>query len=208
MKTKKENLEYLSVLLSDIIENHSFKQIHSPIIKTKLTQNEKIKFALDYYDLLGPISIVQILNENAKNNPRLKRLIIEFCARYNLLKPYPNSDYEYLKHISKINLMDQRVKSFSPKSITHEYNYQNWLEIFDENKVFEESKAIHPSYHIFLDKNGNQVKFDKEKSSRVKLIIAENDIIPARCIVEGGYKYEAQEQLPEYINYIKSLRRK
>ena len=45
LKTDEINIEYLQTLLNEIIKTHSFKQVHSPIVKTKLTKNEKIKFA-------------------------------------------------------------------------------------------------------------------------------------------------------------------
>lgn len=201
-----KNIEYLQNMLNEIIKAHSFKQKHSPIVKTKLTKHEKIKFAIDYYDTFE-ISLLSVLKENATNNPELKKLIIEFMARFNLLKPYPSSEFEYTKKLSDINIMDQRMKSLNVAGITREYNYQNWLELFDENIIFEETKVKHPSIHIFLDKKNNPVKFDKDKASKVKLAIVNENIIPARCIVEGAYAYDAKDEMPKYFEYIKSLKR-
>ena len=207
LKTDEINIEYLQTLLNEIIKTHSFKQVHSPIVKTKLTKNEKIKFALDYYDTLGAISLLTILQKTASENRELKKLIVEFMARFNLLKPYPSSEFEYISKFSSLNIIDQRMRSLNAASITREYNYQNWLEPFDENTIFEVTKAKHPSIHVYLDNNGNPIKFDKERASKVKLAIVNEGIIPARCIVENGYPYEAKENLEEYINHLKTLRR-
>lgn len=207
LKTDEINVEYLQNLLNGIIKTHSFKKVHSPIIKTKLTKKEKIKFALDYYDTFGEISLLTILQKNASENRELKKIIIEFMARFNLLKPYPSSEYEYINSFSNLNIIDQRMRSLNAASITREYNYQNWLEPFDENTIFEVTKAKHPSIHVYLDNNGNPIKFDKERASKVKLAIVNEGIIPARCIVENGYPYEAKENLEEYINHLKTLRR-
>lgn len=207
LKTDEINVEYLQNLLNGIIKTHSFKKVHSPIIKTKLTKKEKIKFALDYYDTFGEISLLTILQKNASENRELKKIIIEFMARFNLLKPYPSSEYEYINSFSSLNIIDQRIRSLNVDGIIREYNYQNWLELFDENAIFEETKAKHPSIHVYLDNNGNPIKFDKEQASKVKLAIVNEGIIPARCIVENGYPYEAKENLKEYINHLKTLRR-
>lgn len=207
LKTDEINVEYLQNLLNGIIKTHSFKKVHSPIIKTKLTKKEKIKFALDYYDTFGEISLLTILQKNASENRELKKIIIEFMARFNLLKPYPSSEYEYINSFSSLNIIDQRIRSLNVDGIIREYNYQNWLELFDENAIFEETKAKHPSIHVYLDNNGNSIKFDKEQASKVKLAIVNEGIIPARCIVENGYPYEAKENLKEYINHLKTLRR-
>lgn len=207
MLSQEEKLEYLQNMLKEIIDTHSFKKIHSPMIKTKLTKDEKIKFAIDYYDQLGEISLLTILKENADKNSELKKTIIDFMARFNLLKPYPSSEFEYIKKLSEINIIDQRMKSLNVASITREYNYQNWLEPFDENIIFEETKAKHPSIHIYLDNNGMPIKFDKARASKVKLAIVNEGIVPAKCIVEGAYPYEAKENLEEYITYINKLRR-
>ncbi len=207
LKTDEINIEYLQTLLNEIIKTHSFKQVHSPIVKTKLTKNEKIKFALDYYDTFGAISLLTILQKTASENRELKKLIVEFMARFNLLKPYPSSEFEYISKFSSLNIIDQRMRSLNAASITREYNYQNWLEPFDENTIFEVTKAKHPSIHVYLDNNGNPIKFDKERASKVKLAIVNEGIIPARCIVENGYPYEAKENLEEYINHLKTLRR-
>ncbi len=207
MSNKEKNIEYLQNMIKETIDAHSFKQAHNRMIKTKLTKNEKIKFAIDYYDTFGEVSLLTILKENANKNTELKKLIIEFMARYNLLKPYPSSEFEYIKKISDININDQRMRSLNVAGVTREYNYQNWLEPFDENLIFEETKAKHPSIHIYLDNSGMPIKFDKTHASKVKLAIVNQGIIPAKCIVEGAYPYEAKENIEEYIDYLNTLRR-
>ena len=107
LKTDEINIEYLQTLLNEIIKTHSFKQVHSPIVKTKLTKNEKIKFALDYYDTFGAISLLTILQKTASENRELKKLIVEFMARFNLLKPYPSSEFEYISKFSSLNKRTQ-----------------------------------------------------------------------------------------------------
>lgn len=207
-ETKEESIEYLINLLKQIKQNHTYKKFRSPIIQTKLSKEDKIKFALDYYDEFQDISLIQILQQHGYQNKELKDLTIEFMTKYNLLIPYPNLRYEYLKtNTSKPEYSEFRTKHLSIKGAVREYNYNNWLEPFNEDSIFKETKTKHPTYHVYLDNNNNPIKFDKEHASKVKLAIVDQGITPARCIVEGGYPYEAQENLEEYISYIKSLRR-
>ena len=43
-------------------------------------------------------------------------------------------------------------------------------------------------------------------ATKVKLAIIDNDLIPARCIVEGAYTYVVKGNLQEYISYVKTLK--
>ena len=201
--TKEKNLKYLSKLLTTAQETHSYKEARKPIVRTKFTKEDKIKFALDYYDKFDQ-SLLITLEE--VNNKALKRQIIEFMARYGLLKLYPSSEYEHIRKISELELIDQRIRSLNIANIKREYNHQNWLEPFDENAMFEETKAKHPYYQYYLDVFDKPVKFDKQKATSVKLAIIDQGIIPSRCIVESAYPYVAKNTFPKYIEYIKTLK--
>ena len=202
----KQNTMYLLTLLRQIKQTHNILSPHQPIIRTKLTKSDKIKFACDYYDAMGPISLLTILKGLTKEDKQLQREIIEFIIRNGLLKPYPSSQFEYRKRISDESINDQKIKRLSIAGIQQEYNHQNWLEIYDENTLFEETKAKHPTYKIYPDQNGNPIKFDKNRAIQVKLAIMDNGIIPARCIVEGAYPYVAKNEFSKYIKHLKTLK--
>lgn len=204
--TEIKNKEALSKLIQDIQEKHTYRVAQTPGIRPKLTSSEKIKFAYDYYDLMGNISILDVLINVSEHDKELKEQISDFIVRNNLLKPYPNTTYEYASLSARKYLHEQRSKGLGLKGIQIEYNHQNWLEPFDENALFSETKTKHPTYHIFMSSNGTPIKFDKERATQVKLAIIDQGIVPARCIVEGAYPYVAKEELPEYFEYIKTLK--
>lgn len=205
-----EAIEYLTNLIQNVKTSHSYKRYQQPIVRTKLSQSDKIKFALDYYDVFKNTSLITVLEEYGPQNPELKSLTIEFMTRYKLLIPYPDTRYEYVRndnHVNQSDLTEFRGKHLSISGAIREYNHDNWLELFDENSIFKETKTKHPTYHFCLNKAGVPIKFDKERATKVKLAIINQGIVPARCIVEGGYPYDAKENLNEYFHYIKTLRR-
>ena len=126
--------------------------------------------------------------------------------RNSLLKPYPSSNREYRKKISEASINDQRAKSLSARSIRREYNFQNWLEIFNENAIFNENLIKRPVYQIRLNNDNVPVKFDKKRATKVKLAIIDAGLFPARCIVESAYAYDAKDEMPKYFEYVKSLK--
>lgn len=199
-----EKIKILSEMLEEIKSTHSYKEPQKPIVRKKLTIDEKIKFALDYYSLNDNTSLLDILLTCSDKN--LERQIIEFMERYDLLVRYPNSQYDYLKNYDKNVFSDLKIKTANPTTIAKEYNHQNWLEIFDEDKIFEESRIKRPTYKYFPDKMAKPIKFDKEKAIMIKAAIISEDIIPARCIIEGAYPYFAKEEMPSYIEHVKILK--
>ena len=132
MTNEKNNI--LSEMLEEIKRTHSYKEPQKPIVRKKLTIDEKIKFALDYYSLNDNTSLLDILLTCSDKN--LERQIIEFMEIYDLLVRYPDSQYDYLKKYDKNILPDLKIKAANPTTIAKEYNHQNWLEIFDEDKIF------------------------------------------------------------------------
>ena len=74
MKTiSKQNTMYLSTLLRQIKQTHSIISPRNQIIRSKLTQADKIKFACDYYDAMGPISLLTILKGLTEEDTKLQR---------------------------------------------------------------------------------------------------------------------------------------
>ena len=204
IETKTKKIYKLQELTENLEQMHSFNSENNQRReKYKLTPSEKISFAYDFYNITGNISILEILSNIPEENEELKRPIIRFMVKYNLLKPYPNTKH-YSQVLSQNVLSQLKVRNMSINSVIHEYDYQNWLELFDEDAMFEESKTKHPSYHIFLDPNGNPVKFDKELSTKVKGAIIDEGIAPARCIVEGAYPYVVNGTFQEYTDKIKT----
>lgn len=199
-----KKIKILSDMLEEVKRTHNYKEPQKPIVRKKLTIDEKIKFALDYYSFTDNTSLLKILLTCSDKN--LERQIIEFMERNDLLVKYPNSQYDYLKKYDKNVFSDLKIKTANPKTIAREYNHQNWLEIFEEDKIFEESRIKRPTYKIFLDKLSNPIKFDKQKATLIKAAIISEGIVPARCIVEGAYPYFAKEEMPSYIEHIKVLK--
>lgn len=209
LKTETNNIEYLTDLLENIKNTHSYKGYQEPIVRTKLNQSDKIKFALDYYDVFKNTSFIEVLEKYGQQNPKFKRLAIEFMTRYKLLIPYPDIRYEYMQNNNNSNhsdLTEFRAKHLSIKGALREYYHDNWLELFNENSIFKETKTKHPTYHVYLDKNDNLIRFDKERAAKVKIAIIDAGITHARCIVEGAYPYVAKEEFPKYVEYVKSLK--
>lgn len=204
LEVKEEKEAYLMNLLKEIKESHAVKKKNKPIIRTKLTSADKIKFACDYYDTFGIVSLLTVLEQTTDET--LKRTIIEFMIRNGLLKPYPSTINEYQKKIDNNFVNDFKSKLTNFDNTKREYNHQNWLEIFDENALFTETKTIHPTYHIFMDQNSNPVRFDKDRATKVKLAVMDAGLVPARCIVESAYPYDAKNEFPKYVEYVKSLR--
>lgn len=204
IKTKTNKISEIQSLIKKTEQAHTLTSGNCQrIVKFRLTPSEKISFAYDFYNITGNISLLNILNDIPKENKDLRKMIIRFMVEYNLLKPYPNTNH-YSRILSQ-NVFDQlKIYNMTIKRIIHEYDYQNWLELFDEDTIFEESKTKHPSYHIFLDSKGNHIKFDKELSTKVKLAIVNQGIAPARCIVEGAYPHVVKGTFQEYTNKIKA----
>lgn len=204
LEVKEEKKAYLIDLLNQVKNSHVTRSERNTIVRIKLTPADKIKFACDYYDTFGFVSLLTVLEQSTDKT--LKKAIIEFMIRNNLLKPYPSSNSEYRKHIDTNLINDYKTKRLNTSKVKSEYNYQNWLELFDENALFSETKAIHPAYHIFMDQNGNPIKFDKERATKVKLAVMDAGLAPARCIVEGAYPYDAKDEFSKYVEYVKSLK--
>lgn len=169
--------------------------------KPRFTLSNKINFAYSFYNMVGNQSILDVLDNT--ENPDLKHELSSFIVKFNLLKPYPNVTSEWYSPRPNEEINNQRAQCIGIKTITEQYNHQNWLEPFDEDAMFDETLTKHPTYHIFLDENGNPIKFDKPAATNVKLAIIDQDIIPARCIVEGAYPYVAQGKFRTYIKQIK-----
>ena len=74
-----EKIKILSEMLEEIKSTHSYKEPQKPIVRKKLTIDEKIKFALDYYSLNDNTSLLDILLTCSDKN--LERQIIEFMER-------------------------------------------------------------------------------------------------------------------------------
>lgn len=202
IETKVKNTYELQTLIEQIEQKYAYKPgiSHQNL---KLTPSDKIMFACDYYNLVGNISILDVLKQIPEENKQLIRTIITFIIKYNLLKPYPDLTYEYSNPIPANEINIQRMKSITVNGISKDYNHQNWLELFDESAIFKESKTKHPSYRIFLAPNGDKIKFDKDLATKVKLAIIDEGIVPARCIVESAYPHVARGTFQEYTDKIK-----
>lgn len=205
IETKTHKINEIQTLIEKTEQSHTYKPgNHQRMVKFKLTPSDKIAFAYDYYNIVGDTSILEVLKQIPKENGELIRTIIKFIIGHNLIKPFPNSPYEYINPLPLNEINKQRMQAINVASVIKEYDHQNWLELFDENAIFEESKTKHPSYHIFLDSNGTPIKFDKDLSTKVKLAIVNQGIAPARCIVEGAYSHIVKGTFQEYTNKIKN----
>ena len=204
IETKTHKINEIQTLIEKTEQSHTYNPgNHQRILRFKLTPSDKIAFAYDYYNIVGNTSILEVLTQIPKENQQLIRTIIKFIVGHNLIKPFPNATYEYIKPIPSTEINRQRMQAMNVANVIKEYDHQNWLELFDENAIFAESKTKHPSYRVFLDASGNKIKFDKELSTKVKLAIANQGIAPARCIVEGAYPHVVKGTFQEYTDKIK-----
>lgn len=205
IKTKTYKLDEIQALIEKTENTHIYKpDNHQRIMKIKLTPSDKIAFAYEYYNIAGDTSLVDVLKQIPEENKALIRTIIKFIIGRNLAKPFPNSTYEYINPFPLNDINRQRMQAMNVTNIIKEYNHQNWLEPFDENAIFAETKTKHPLYRIFIDASGNKIKFDKDLAIKVKLAIINQGITPARCIVEGAYPHIVKGTFQEYTNKIKS----
>lgn len=200
-KISNQSIKNLQDLINETQSNHQIQK-KIPNLKFTLNPKEKIIFAYQYHDLMHGISIIDILKE-IQNNPELSKLISKFIICNNMLKPYPDSRYEYIQTTPKRVITVERGMGLGIKELTKEYNHQNWLEPFDEEIIFS---AKYPAITSYKDKNGNTISFDKENATKVKLAIVEQGIFPARRIVESAYSYVANGTFNEYIKKLKSIK--
>ena len=198
--------ELLTELMDEVQATHTYKTEQNAKISIRLSGEEKIGFAYNYYDIMGNVSLLDALISISIQDKSLKNKIINFIIHNNLLKPYPNTTFEYASLSSRKFFNEHRSKGLGIKGIKMQYNHQNWLEPFDEEAMFQENKTKHPTYHIFTNASGTPIKFDKENATKVKLAIIDEGIIPARCIVEGAYPYVAKDEFSKYIEHVKSLK--
>ena len=176
----------------------------------KLNTSERIQFALDYYDMMGEVSLIDVYAQTADSNPELQRTLKRFIVGNGFIKFYPSTFYPSAIYPSKWKRSPIAEKldlnMLGKASLIREYNHQNWLEILDEEAMFEETKTKHPAYKIYLDPNGTPIKFDKEKAKSVKLAIIDQGITPARCIVEGAYPHVVDDTFNTYIKTLKNMK--
>ena len=98
IETKTKKIYKLQELIENLEQMHSFNSENNQRReKYKLTPSEKISFAYDFYNITGNISILEILSNIPEENEELKRPIIRFMVKYNLLKPYPNTKHSIKK---------------------------------------------------------------------------------------------------------------
>lgn len=197
LKTQIDTNEAIINLFNEVENKHSIKMRRNK--RTKFTLEEKIQFAIQYYNIMGDTSLLDLLIHAYKNDSELKKAIIPFICRFNILKPYPDTYAECNIDFSQQELNENRIRMLGLDNIVKEYNHQNWLELFDEDAIFKETKTKRPSYHIYLNNLGQPIKFDKPKATQIKMAIVNQCIVPARCIVEGAYPHVAKDTFPEYI---------
>lgn len=205
MKTiENDQIQKISEIIKEIQQTHTSKQKYSKKIITPLKPDEKNDFACQYYNIMGDTSLIELLSQIYNKDIQLRKLIISFMIQQNLLKPYPDTIAECFYGNSKKPLLEPHHQTYSVQKVIREYDYQNWLEPFNENIIFQETKTKHPAYRIYKDKNGNLIKFDKEKATQIKLAIVDHGIFPAKCIVEGAYQYVANDTFNDYIQNLTS----
>ncbi len=162
----------------------------------KLTSSDKILFACQYYDTLGNVSLIDVLKRNV-DNVDLRKNIVKFMSVNNMKKVNPNCGlYEFgLYNVSR------NIKSFN--TLDCEYDYQNWLEEYDEDIQFEIKNKNYPSINSILLKDGTSFTVDKEIAKKIKLSLLEEEIFPAVCIVKGAFKPVAENNFKQYVKTLK-----
>lgn len=200
-KINNQSIKNLQDLINETQNNHQAQE-KIQNLKFTLSPQEKIIFAYKYHELMHGTSIIDILKE-IQNNPELSKLISKFIIFNNMLKPYPDSRYEYIQTTPKRIITIERGMGLGIKELIKEYNHQNWLEPFDEEIIFA---AKYPAITSYKDKNGNIISFDKENATKVKLAIINQGIFPARRIVESAYSYVANDSFDEYIKTLKNIK--
>lgn len=194
--------------LKDLIEKTNRKYFQPGQKKKnqlKLTPSERIQFALDYYGVMGEVSLIDVYAQTSASNTELQKALKKFIIGNGFIKFYPSTAYSSAWHSSTIaETLD--LNALGKASLIKEYNHQNWLEPLDEEAMFEETKTKHPAYLIYLAPNGSLIKFDKERAKSVKLAIIDQGITPARCIVEGAYPHVVNDTFNTYIKTLKNMK--
>ncbi len=169
----------------------------------KLSSSDKIKFAYQYYNELGNVSIIDILEKNI-NNKELRKQIINFISNNNMRRQQPSCKNIDVK--SDTFEISETLKDISPKSFktfSYEYNYQNWLEEYDEDEQFKDAKNVYHQRVSILCKDNTVFTIDKNTARKIKLSLMENEIFPAVCIVKGAFKPTAENTFDQYVKTIK-----
>lgn len=162
----------------------------------KLTSSDKILFACQYYDTLGNVSLIDVLKNNV-DDINLRKTIVKFISINNMKKINPNCG---LSDFSLYNVT-RNIKSFN--ILDYEYDYQNWLEEYDEDIQFEIKNKMHPSINSILLKDGTSFTVDKEMAKKIKLSLIDEGIFPAVCIVKGAFKPIAENNFKQYVKTLK-----
>lgn len=193
-KINETSIKSLEDLINDLIQNNKKKDQINGLFS--LTPDEKKIFAYRYHIIMDDTSIIDIVSYIAAENPELTKLLSKFIYSNKMLKPYPNGTREYRQHKKNNGI----YFCYGPKQLIREYNHHNWLEEFDEEAEFS---SRFPSITSFIDKQGNKIVFDKERATQVKLAIIDQNIFPAKCIVEGAYGPTVQGTFKQYTKHIK-----
>lgn len=202
LKINEQSIQTLQDLINETQQRHKV-QTTVPNLKYTLSIQGKIVFAYQYHELMHGTSIIDILKQVNETNPESRKIISKFIIHNNMLKPYPDSRYEYIQSTPKISILMERGMGLGTKEIVREYDHQNWLEPFDENAIFS---AKYPSITSYQDKDGNIISFDKENATKVKLAIIEQGIFPARRIVESAYSHVAKGTFDKYVKTLKNIK--
>lgn len=153
----------------------------------KLTHSDKINFAYEYYDILGNLDITDILFKSLDDKTLRKEIYRFICSNSMEKKRHGQTDIS--------------IKSF--KLFKLNYNRDNWLEPYDEEKVCHNPKDSICVFKV-LNSVGDEFVLDKNLAKQLKLSLFEENIFPANIILKEGFRYYANGQFDEFIRKVKS----
>lgn len=168
----------------------------------KLTHSDKIVFACQYYDTLGNISIVDILKRNI-NDVELRKPIIKFISVNNMRRQNPNCFSDIKSNSFGINNILTDIAPQSFVTFNYEYDCQNWLEEYDEDKQFEDVNNSHRTINSILCEDGSKFTIDKKTAIKIKSSLIDEGIFPAVCVVKGAFKPTAENDFEQYVKALK-----
>lgn len=164
----------------------------NPVKHHKLTKDQRINFAYDYWTLSSE-DITELYVNLAENYSKeainLAKIIGEFI------------DTQKITSIKRFNnsFIDKDLKSIENAATAIRTN-GNWLSKYDLEREFtKQSKSQHPVRYGYIKQDGSTLLIDKNRAQNILGILMEADIPTAKCIVTASFPYYAHDDMDTYI---------
>ena len=133
----------------------------------------------------------------------LRKPIIKFISVNNMRRQNPNCFSDIKSNSFGINNILTDIAPQSFVTFNYEYDCQNWLEEYDEDKQFEDVNNSHRTINSILCEDGSKFTIDKKTAIKIKSSLIDEGIFPAVCVVKGAFKPTAENDFEQYVKALK-----